>query len=47
LHNLVDRLTRLAPGESPLDNFTYKAVGLGCVGRRVARMAAQGFLRHH
>jgi chromate reductase, NAD(P)H dehydrogenase (quinone) len=28
LHNLVDWLTRLAPGESPLDNFTYKAVGL-------------------
>jgi NAD(P)H-dependent FMN reductase len=28
LHNLVDWLTRLAPGESPLDNFTYKVVGI-------------------
>jgi NAD(P)H-dependent FMN reductase len=28
LHNLVDWLTRLAPGESPLDNFTYKVVGV-------------------
>jgi NAD(P)H-dependent FMN reductase len=27
-HNLVDWLTRLAPGESPLDNFTYKVVGV-------------------
>lgn len=28
LHNLFDWLTRLAPGESPLDNFTYKVVGV-------------------
>jgi chromate reductase, NAD(P)H dehydrogenase (quinone) len=27
LKNMVDWLTRLAPGESPLDNFTYKVVG--------------------
>ncbi len=27
-HNLVDWLTRLAPGERPLDNFTYKVVGV-------------------
>lgn len=26
LKNMVDWLTRLAPGESPLDNFTYKLV---------------------
>jgi NAD(P)H-dependent FMN reductase len=29
-HNLVDWLTRLAPGESPLDNFTYKVIGVAC-----------------
>jgi NAD(P)H-dependent FMN reductase len=28
LHNLIDWLTRMAPGESPLDNFTYKVVGV-------------------
>jgi NAD(P)H-dependent FMN reductase len=28
IHNLFDWLTRLAPGESPLDNFTYKVVGV-------------------
>lgn len=27
LKNMIDWLTRLAPGESPLDNFTYKVVG--------------------
>jgi NAD(P)H-dependent FMN reductase len=26
--NLIDWLTRLAPGESPLDNFTYKVAGI-------------------
>ena len=26
LKNMIDWLTRLAPGESPLDNFTYKVV---------------------
>ena len=30
LKNALDWLTRLAPGESPLDNFTYKVVGLAC-----------------
>jgi NAD(P)H-dependent FMN reductase len=30
LHNLFEWLTRLAPGESPLDNFTYKVAGVGC-----------------
>jgi NAD(P)H-dependent FMN reductase len=29
-HNMIDWLTRLAPGESPLDNFTYKVVGVVC-----------------
>lgn len=28
LKNLFDWLTRLAPGESPLDNYTYKVVGV-------------------
>ena len=27
--NLIDWLTRLAPGEAPLDNFTHKLVGRG------------------
>jgi chromate reductase, NAD(P)H dehydrogenase (quinone) len=31
LKNLVDWLTRLAPGEAPLDNFTYKLVARACV----------------
>ncbi|MGE3328233.1 MAG: NADPH-dependent FMN reductase [Acidimicrobiia bacterium] len=31
LKNLIDWLTRLAPGEAPLDNFTYKLVARGCV----------------
>lgn len=30
LHNLFEWLTRLAPGESPLDNFSYKVVGISC-----------------
>jgi NAD(P)H-dependent FMN reductase len=30
LKDLFDWLTRLAPGESPLDNFTYKVVGCAC-----------------
>lgn len=29
--NLMDWLTRLAPGEAPLDNFTYKVVARACV----------------
>jgi chromate reductase len=28
LKNVIDWLTRLAPGESPLDNFSYKVAGL-------------------
>jgi chromate reductase, NAD(P)H dehydrogenase (quinone) len=31
LKNLIDWLTRLAPGEAPLDNFTYKIVARACV----------------
>jgi len=31
LKNLIDWLTRLAPGEAPLDNFTYKLVARACV----------------
>jgi chromate reductase len=31
LKNLIDWLTRLAPGEAPLDNFTYKFVARACV----------------
>ncbi|MGV0793537.1 NADPH-dependent FMN reductase [Mycolicibacterium sp. XJ1819] len=31
LKNLIDWLTRLAPGEAPLDNFTFKVVARACV----------------
>ena len=31
LKNVIDWLTRLAPGEAPLDNFTYKLVARSCV----------------
>ncbi|MGD1256973.1 NADPH-dependent FMN reductase [Mycobacterium seoulense] len=31
LKNLIDWLTRLAPGEAPLDNFTYKIVARACI----------------
>lgn len=31
LKNLIDWLTRLAPGEAPLDNFTYKLIARACV----------------
>jgi NAD(P)H-dependent FMN reductase len=31
LKNLVDWSTRLAPGEAPLDNFTYTVVAKACV----------------
>lgn len=31
LKNLIDWTTRLAPGDAPLDNFTYKVVARACV----------------
>jgi len=45
LKNLFDWLTRMAPGESPLDNFTYKIVGIVCAAYEGGGVSAAADLR--